>query len=161
VYAYVRNSPLGFLDALGLDTLTAQQIANILFNETSILSGPGLFDAQVAIARALQNGLNDPSGPPSHAPDMPPDRLTPSAQSMMNQCRQAAARATTDSTDPTHGADHYMMVDPTSTFPASVSPIPFHGDRRYGVVAFYGPFTAGPGRQVSGPNVFILIYSGP
>jgi len=160
VYAYVLNAPTIMIDLLGLDG-ALDSTANILFNETSILSGPGLFDARMAIAHTLQNGLNDPSGPPVHAPDTSPDQLSLPAQRTMIQCVQAAAQAADDSSDPTHGADHYIMVDPNSNFPASRQPIPYEGDPRYGVEQVFGPFTAGPGGQVSGSNVFIIIFSGP
>jgi hypothetical protein len=88
--------------------LTECEIANIVFNETRSLSGPGIQDARVYIAHALMNadGPRRPRSGPSTA-------RVPASERRTHHLRLDAAatarrqREEPNATDPTSGATHF------------------------------------------------------
>lgn len=55
LYAYVKNSPLSWVDLLGL-VLSPAEVRNIVFNETRSLLGPNIDFARLTVAHAIING---------------------------------------------------------------------------------------------------------
>jgi hypothetical protein len=101
--------------------LTTTQIANILFNETQSLDGPGIDQARVNIAMTILNAEKQGKARPMTAPDT---AIVPTvAKTIYADCLKAAQKAVADQkkgTDPTKGAMHF-------NFRPNSSPSPFFG----------------------------------
>jgi hypothetical protein len=88
--------------------LTDTEIANIVFNETRSLSGPGISDARVNVAHAILNAEVSPAGlarmASTHA-------TVPAVESAAyDDCTRAVKMARTNrakNVDPTAGATHF------------------------------------------------------
>jgi len=109
LYSYVLNSPLNFLDLLGLDPLTIDQLTRIIYNETQSMDGPSIDQARVDMGHALVNGSHL-RRPPTHAPDTIRGRLTRPQRRILARCGRAARLAIDEDNqhiDPTNGAVHY------------------------------------------------------
>ncbi len=132
--------------------MTAEEIGNIIFNETRSLSGKGISEARAAIAHAVRNGeekygANRPTTVPSDIDNVP------SAEAGTYRASEDAAgsadseRAQGD--DPTQGATHFNMTEGISTKP-------FYGAHRRS----YGPFhNSYPNTQVPvRDNVYINFF---
>ena len=52
-YVYANGNPLRWIDVFGL--YTAEELANIIFNETESLSGPGIHEARIAVGQVAVN----------------------------------------------------------------------------------------------------------
>ncbi|MFZ1082850.1 MAG: RHS repeat-associated core domain-containing protein [Candidatus Kryptoniota bacterium] len=116
LYEYCINDPTNFFDFSGLQFLTDAQIANILFNETRSLNGPGIVDARINMAHAIINGdiargQNRPSTAPATA------KVPAGESSTYQACQTAVAQARQDLAwgfDPTNGAIYANFRNNTS-----------------------------------------------
>jgi hypothetical protein len=135
--------------------LTAEQVGNIVFNETRSLSGAGIDEARNALAHAIRNGEDAP-GPTGIPPRTAPSKVKtvpPSEAATYQSIQDTAAQADTDranGVDPTQGATHFNMtvgVPQTS---------PFYGAH----IRSYGPFNnSAPNPQVPGKTgVYINLF---
>lgn len=101
--------------------LTTTQIANIIFNETQSLSGPGIEQARINIALTLLNAESQGKARPMTAPDSA--TVPPVEKAIYADCLKAAQQAVADrkkGADPTKGATHF-------NFRSNSSPNPFFG----------------------------------
>jgi hypothetical protein len=126
---------------------TVQQVAAVVYHETSVLTGPNLEAARVAMAHARINGLRTVD-PPATASDAVPTGLPAAGRRIWNQCLAAAQQAALEDQqgiDPTHGAIHFNLRTTNGTYPNKNS-----GERPTMV---FGPFDNPIGR-----DRFIDIY---
>lgn len=163
-YAYVLNNPLSFADHLGL--YTAEQLANIIYNETASLSGADIYNADIAIGDVAQNryvpgqsdnGIGLPYLSAQAAAAL--QNGVPTVVAAYNLARKAAEYAVS-CPDVTHGAKGFVIKDNPSK-PA-----------RYGlypVILQYGPFNnsyptignpnVSPSQQLPETGIYINIFS--
>jgi RHS repeat-associated protein len=150
LYEYVSSNPLSFYDPSGLE-LTGEQIANIIFNETRSLTGPGIDRARADLAHAIMNG-DEKLG--NRRPKTAPDTVNvfPGEQDIYQECRVAVLEARLErlfSTDPTNGAMHFNMRKNNSFSP-------FYG---YQVQTQTGPFTNSyPSPDVPAEGIYVNTY---
>lgn len=91
-----------------MQSLSDQQIANIIFNETRSLSGPQISDARTNIAHAIINAASSPH----KFPQMAPMTATPGPgeAAIFASCVAAVSTARNDiksGKDPTQGGTHF------------------------------------------------------
>lgn len=101
--------------------LTTDQLANIIFNETQSLSGPGIEQARVNIAMTILNAEKQGKARPMTAPAS--ETVPPVEKAIYADCLKAAQKAIADQKkgdDPTKGATHF-------NFRSNSSPNPFFG----------------------------------
>lgn len=112
LYAYVGNGPTNWADPFGL--ITVDQTGNIIYRETSGMSGDEIDTWRINIAHDIFNAADkygDDSRPKT-APDTAPLNLNPDQQRLLNECHdtaQAAANQRNSGIDPTNGATHFNM----------------------------------------------------
>jgi RHS repeat-associated protein len=126
-YSYVLNDPLNFVDLWGL--YTQQELAGIVYNESSSLSGPGIFEARQAIAFVAENretpGRADPgiASPQLTRSEQAAIRNgVPSANIAYGQAVVAAALALCIP-DPTQGAREFNFRRTDSLSPRDGVPV--------------------------------------
>ncbi|HEY9158284.1 RHS repeat-associated core domain-containing protein [Candidatus Binatus sp.] len=95
------------------------RLANILFRETSVLTGDNIDTARIAMGHALINGSRTPH-PPTHASGAPLTGLNPRGQRLWNECFSCAQAANSQDAagiDPTHGAIHFNNRTTAENYP--------------------------------------------
>lgn len=98
--------------------LTTTQIANIIFNETQSLSGPGIEQARTNIAMTILNAERQGRPRPMTAPDTATVPIV--EKGIYADCLKAAQKAVADhkkGTDPTKGATHFNFRSNAATSP--------------------------------------------
>ncbi|MDY6857655.1 MAG: RHS repeat-associated core domain-containing protein, partial [Thermodesulfobacteriota bacterium] len=122
LYGYCLNDPINLVDPLGLDSLTVEEVGNIIFNETRSLSGQGIQEARENIAHSIYNadelwGENRSR----YAGSAPATVIVPEVErSIYEACQQAAESACTsrcEGDDPTFGATNFNFRNNDSTQP--------------------------------------------
>ncbi len=115
-----------------LPSLSINEIANVIYNETRSLSGPNLDVARYYIAQAIINGdIDFGERRPLTAPTIA--TVAPGDQTIYAAALLAASEAVLDHSvgiDPTHGAFHFNFrnntwAGPFETYPLSISVGPF------------------------------------
>jgi len=135
--------------------LTAEQIGNIVFNETRSLSGAGIEEARNALAHAIRNGEDSP-GPTGIPPRTAPPKvgaIPPSEATTYQNIQDTVAQADMDranGVDPSQGATHFNMTV------GAPQTSPFYGAH----IRSYGPFNnSAPNPQVpSKTGVYINLF---
>jgi len=130
LYGYVANNPISWVDFLGL-TLTNDQIANIIFNETRSLSGGNIEKGRTDMAQAIINGDEAQDAGKGRRPATAPTtaKIPPAEQKTSKVCKAAVneARAQREKgIDPTNGAMHFNLRPDDSTAPFQGNPIRTH-----------------------------------
>jgi hypothetical protein len=138
--------------------MTRDELANIIFNETRSLSGPGLDNARYAIAHAIRNGEQQfGSGRPFTAPTTV-GSISNAERAAYYASYLAAQEADADrwdNTDPVNGATHFNLRPNNSGGP-------FQGNASYPLVRNFGPFNNSlPTRQLPATGVYVDIYHDP
>ncbi len=111
LYEYCINDPVNLVDFMGLQLLTDDQIANIIFNETRSLNGSNIDLARTDIAHAIING--DVARGASRPITASSTANVPSSeQGTYQACQTAVGQARQDlmlGIDPTNGAIYFNM----------------------------------------------------
>ena len=131
LFAYVANDPVNYIDLFGLK-LTDSQIANIVFNETRSISGPGVDNARKNVAHAVMNGDEAEDKGKGKRPKTASDqvkKLPPVEKPTHDACKKAvddARKERKKGIDPTKGGKHFNLRPNDSTKPFQGHPIKTH-----------------------------------
>jgi RHS repeat-associated protein len=128
LYAYVFNSPINYIDLLGL--YTQQELTAIIYNESAALSGPGIFDVRVDIGHIAVN--RETAGmiggiAPKTLSDSELSALqngVPAVQEAYGQAIVAATLALGERKDPTQGATEFNFRPNSSLRPRTSTGTP-------------------------------------
>jgi hypothetical protein len=132
--------------------LTTEEVGNIVYNETRSLSGPGIEQARLAMANAIRNGENLPTGRPQMATQIV-GNVSPAEAATYQASQDAATQADAERAsgiDKANGSAHFNMRNGPSTAPFDGDPIRAH----------FGPFqnTYPTEKLPDKTNVYINIY---
>ncbi|MDC8013016.1 RHS repeat-associated core domain-containing protein [Tahibacter soli] len=110
LYAYAGNDPVNLFDPGGY-RLSWNQVANIVFNETRSLDGPGIDQARKDVAHAVING-DEQFGNARPQTSTTRARVPREERDVYEQCKSATIDAFIDEymgIDPTNDATHFNM----------------------------------------------------
>ncbi|MFA5027820.1 MAG: RHS repeat-associated core domain-containing protein, partial [Candidatus Methylomirabilota bacterium] len=156
-YTYTRNNPVSFTDPFGL--LTDRELANIIFNETRSLRGPGVDLARYYIAQAILNGVaavdtGRIASRPITAPTTVPRGVPVAEQRVYDTILGIAQQVETDRNagiDPTGGALHFNFRPTDSRQPWRGIPL----------TTQVGPLeNTYPTRELPATGIFANTYGG-